>query len=148
MQEELDKLRPLQKIKLELENKILALEEELKKLRENEDLNKIIAQLKLRIQELERFELLSQELEEKLNYLAGEYDRVSAENKQVTGELQQWRYKYAQFSELTEKVQDLLQYLVIQQAVIENVTKRFQAKEEEIEQLRKVNLRSSIHLNK
>ena len=80
---------------------------------EIKSLRNSILELQKRISELERYELMCHDYEEKLTLISNEYDQLAIEKQNLEQDLLIWKQKYEEIQDLPDRVEELLADIVI-----------------------------------
>eukprot|EP00825_Cyclidium_porcatum_P046924 TRINITY_DN74_c0_g1_i1.p1 TRINITY_DN74_c0_g1~~TRINITY_DN74_c0_g1_i1.p1 ORF type:complete len:894 (+),score=216.24 TRINITY_DN74_c0_g1_i1:144-2825(+) len=131
-------LSQIQYLNLELESQIKQLKAETEK-KDTIIMSKIqeIEQLYQRTTTLETQLGSKFILEDKINLLNGELERILHENKLLIKELDDNRYQYSQYSLLADKYNDLMADYVLTSSVIESLKQMYAKKDQEYQDYRR-----------
>lgn len=126
----------------ENENKIRTLSSEVERLtniinlktEENIALNQKVNSMQVAVYEMHSWK-------EKSNFFCDEIDRLNKINSEDKKELEEWRFKFVQYSNLTNKVNEQLGIIVLLTTEIECLRSRIKESEVQVEELRKSQLK-------
>lgn len=127
------------------ENKIRILMEQIEKANvalkikteENINLNEKLNSMQMSLYELHSWK-------EKSNFFCDEIDRLNKIISENDKELNEWRFKFVQYSNLTTKINDQLADIVLLSAEIEALRFRVKISENQTEELRKSQIESAL----